>query len=91
VYDALVVGVADENYGQSVTAVIQARGDHQPEVEEIRSFLRSSLSGYKLPRAVTYVDQIPRSATGKALFGSVSQDLILQSPVPVLSVTAPHA
>ena len=32
-----------------------------------------------------------RSATGKALFGSVSQDLILQSPVPVLAVTAPHA
>lgn len=32
-----------------------------------------------------------RSATGKALFGSVSQDLILQSPIPVLSVTAPHA
>jgi len=66
VYDVLVVGVADENYGQAVTAVIQARGDHQPDVEELRSFLRASLSGYKLPRAVTYVEQIPRSATGKA-------------------------
>ncbi len=66
VYDVLVVGVADENYGQSVSAVIQPRGENRPSVEELRAFLRADLSGYKLPRAVTYVDEIPRSATGKA-------------------------
>jgi acyl-CoA synthetase (AMP-forming)/AMP-acid ligase II len=66
VYDALVVGVADENYGQAVSAVIQARGENKPSVEELRTFLREHLSGYKLPRSVTYVDEIPRSATGKA-------------------------
>ena len=66
VYDALVVGVADENYGQAVSAVIQPRGEHKPDIEELRAFLRTSLSGYKLPRSVTFVDQIPRSATGKA-------------------------
>jgi 3-oxocholest-4-en-26-oate---CoA ligase len=66
VYDVLVVGVADENYGQAVSAVIQARGEVRPEVEELRAFLRATLSGYKLPRSVTYVDEIPRSATGKA-------------------------
>jgi acyl-CoA synthetase (AMP-forming)/AMP-acid ligase II len=81
VYDALVVGVADENYGQSVTAVIQARGDHRPDVEEIRSFLRSTLSGYKLPRSVTYVDQIPRSATGKANYPK-ARELATQAPAP---------
>jgi acyl-CoA synthetase (AMP-forming)/AMP-acid ligase II len=66
VYDALVVGVVDDKYGQAVTAVIQARGDHEPSTEEIREFLRPMLSGYKLPRAITYVPEIPRSATGKA-------------------------
>lgn len=66
VYDALVVGVVDDKYGQAVTAVVQARGDAQPTTEEIREFLRPMLSGYKLPRAVTYVSEIPRSATGKA-------------------------
>ena len=66
VYDVLVVGVADENYGQAVSAVVQARGDHRPDVEELRAFLRPTLSGYKLPRSVTFVDEIPRSATGKA-------------------------
>ena len=66
VYDALVVGVVDDKYGQAVTAVIQPRGEAQPTTEEIRVFLRPMLSGYKLPRSVTYVEEIPRSATGKA-------------------------
>jgi acyl-CoA synthetase (AMP-forming)/AMP-acid ligase II len=66
VYDALVVGVADENYGQAVSAVIQPRGGARPSLEDLRAFLRQHLSGYKLPRSVTYVEEIPRSATGKA-------------------------
>lgn len=66
VYDVLVVGVLDENYGQAVSAVVQSRGENEPTLEELRGFLRSMLSGYKLPRSVTYVPEIPRSATGKA-------------------------
>jgi acyl-CoA synthetase (AMP-forming)/AMP-acid ligase II len=66
VYDALVVGLTDENYGQAVSAVVQVRGEDRPSVEELRTFLRPMLSGYKLPRSVTYVTEIPRSATGKA-------------------------
>ena len=68
VYDVLVVGVPDEKYGQSVTAVIQPREDAEVELEDLRSFLRASLSGYKLPRAMTLVDEIPRNATGKAQY-----------------------
>ncbi|MCW2849661.1 MAG: AMP-dependent synthetase and ligase [Marmoricola sp.] len=68
VYDVLVVGVPDEKYGQSVTAVIQPRDDAGLELGELRDFLRSSLSGYKLPRAITIVDEIPRNATGKAQY-----------------------
>ncbi len=68
VYDVLVVGVPDEKYGQSVTAVIQPREDAQVELEDLRNFLRASLSGYKLPRAMTLVDEIPRNATGKAQY-----------------------
>jgi acyl-CoA synthetase (AMP-forming)/AMP-acid ligase II len=66
VFDVLVVGIADENYGQQVAAVVQPREGARPELEDLRGFLRSSLSGYKLPRKVTLVDEIPRHATGKA-------------------------
>lgn len=66
VYDALVVGVLDDTYGQAVSAVVQVRGEHEPALEELRDHLRPILSGYKLPRSVTYVPEIPRNATGKA-------------------------
>ncbi len=68
VYDVLVVGIPDEKYGQSVTAVIQPRDDAAIELDDLRSFLRASLSGYKLPRAITLVAEIPRNATGKAQY-----------------------
>lgn len=66
VYDCLVVGLPDETYGQQVSAVIQPRGEARPSLEDLRTYLREHLSGYKLPRSLTYVDEIPRSATGKA-------------------------
>ena len=68
VYDVLVVGVPDEKYGQSVTAVIQPREESTVELEDLRSYLRAHLSGYKLPRAITLVEEIPRNATGKAQY-----------------------
>jgi 3-oxocholest-4-en-26-oate---CoA ligase len=66
VYDALVVGLPDEKFGQQVSAVVQPRGDARPGLEDLRTYLREHLSGYKLPRSVTFVEEIPRSATGKA-------------------------
>jgi 3-oxocholest-4-en-26-oate---CoA ligase len=83
VYDVLVVGVADENYGQAVSAVIQARGENHPTLEDLRTFLRASLSGYKLPRSVTYVPEIPRSATGKANYPRARELAGQASPPPV--------
>jgi len=68
VYDVLVVGLPDERYGQAVAAVVELREGHTLELEELRAFLRRDLSGYKLPRALTIVEQVPRNATGKAQY-----------------------
>jgi 3-oxocholest-4-en-26-oate---CoA ligase len=68
VYDCLVVGIPDEKYGQAVAAVAELRENQSLELEELRTFLRASLSGYKLPRAMTLVDEIPRNAAGKAQY-----------------------
>ena len=73
VYDVLVVGVPDEKYGQAVTAVVQPREGATPELEELRTFLRKSLSGYKLPRSMTLVDEVPRHATGKANYPKAAE------------------
>jgi 3-oxocholest-4-en-26-oate---CoA ligase len=68
VYDVLVVGVPDEKYGSAVAAVVHAREGETVTLDDLRSFLRSKLSGYKLPRSITLVDEIPRNAAGKAQY-----------------------
>ncbi|MCW2844377.1 MAG: AMP-dependent synthetase and ligase, partial [Nocardioides sp.] len=67
-YDVLVVGVPDDKYGQAVAAVVELRDGTTLELDDLRAFLRAHLSGYKLPRALTIVDQIPRNASGKAQY-----------------------
>jgi 3-oxocholest-4-en-26-oate---CoA ligase len=78
VYDCLVVGVPDEKYGQAVAVVVELREGASLELEELREFLRASLSGYKLPRAMTVVPEIPRNATGKAQYPR-AKEMVLQS------------
>jgi 3-oxocholest-4-en-26-oate---CoA ligase len=60
--------VPDEKYGQAVAAVVELREGETVDLEELRAFLRQHLSGYKLPRSLTVVPQIPRNATGKAQY-----------------------
>jgi len=78
VYDVLVVGIPDEKYGQAVAAAVQLREDATLELPELRDFLREFLSGYKLPRAMTLVPEIPRNATGKAQYPR-AKELVLAS------------
>jgi acyl-CoA synthetase (AMP-forming)/AMP-acid ligase II len=73
VYDVLVVGLPDEKYGQTVAAVVQPRDGQKVELEDLRTFLRAHLSGYKLPRVLTLVDEIPRNATGKAQYPAAKE------------------
>jgi acyl-CoA synthetase (AMP-forming)/AMP-acid ligase II len=76
VYDCLVVGIPDEKYGQSVAAVIQPREGQTVELDELRDFLREHLSGYKLPRTLALVEEIPRNATGKAQYPRAKEMLL---------------
>jgi len=73
VYDALVIGLPDEKFGQCVAAVVQLRDGEQLSLEDLREFLRTSLSGYKLPRALTVVAEVPRNATGKAQYPAAKE------------------
>ncbi len=65
VFDALVIGVADERWGQRVAAVLQCRGGARPTLDELRPVLSQEISSYKLPRSLWFVDEIKRSPAGK--------------------------
>jgi acyl-CoA synthetase (AMP-forming)/AMP-acid ligase II len=67
VFDAIVVGVPDETYGQRVAAVVQLRdGAEDPGLEQFQAHARERIAGYKVPRQVTVVDAVQRTAVGKA-------------------------
>ncbi len=66
VWDALVVGVPDERFGERVTAVVSARPGHVIDEPAVIAFARHRLAGYKMPRRVIVVDTVRRAANGKA-------------------------
>lgn len=66
VFDALVVGVPDERWGQRVAAVVAVRPDvERPTLDEIVLACRKEIAGYKVPRSVWFVDEIKRNPAGK--------------------------
>lgn len=66
VVDANVVGVPDPKWGAAVTAVVQLTDGATPADSDLVDALRSTLSGYKLPKHVIRVDKLFRSPNGKS-------------------------
>ncbi|NUS57566.1 MAG: acyl-CoA synthetase [Streptomycetaceae bacterium] len=66
VYDAIVVGVPHERWGQTVAVVVQLRaGSAEPTLEGIQEHCRTKIAGYKVPRVLRFVDETRRTPTGK--------------------------
>ncbi|POM26499.1 Long-chain-fatty-acid--CoA ligase FadD19 [Actinomadura rubteroloni] len=66
VYDAVVVGLPDERFGQRVAAVVAPRPGTSPTLDELTEHCRGRLAGYKLPRQIVLVDEVQRTAVGKS-------------------------
>ena len=65
VFDAVVIGVPDERFGERVVAVVQPRVGTAPSLEALQEHCRTHIAGYKVPRKLTVVDAIVRSPAGK--------------------------
>jgi len=71
VNDALVLGVKNEKWGQSITAVVQlAPGSHLDELE-LREFSRQHLAAYKIPKRILQKENLERAPNGKADYKSI--------------------
>jgi long-chain acyl-CoA synthetase len=67
VAEAAVVGVAHAELGEDVAAFVTLRPGAPASPEELVAFCRERLAGYKYPRRITIVSELPKSATGKIL------------------------
>jgi acyl-CoA synthetase (AMP-forming)/AMP-acid ligase II len=65
VYDAVVVGIPDERWGQRVVAVVQPRDGATPTLDDLQAHCRTKLAGFKVPRELHLVDLVQRSPSGK--------------------------
>jgi len=65
--EAAVFGVADDDFGQRLKAVVVVRDGRELGAAEIKAYVKSNLAGYKVPRDVEFVDELPRTSTGKVL------------------------
>ena len=65
VLDAKVVAVADPDFGQRLRAFIVASCDPPPAERDLKEHIATELSRSRVPRDLIYVDEIPRTATGK--------------------------
>ncbi len=75
--DALVVGVPDEKWGQSVTGLVELRGGAALDEIAIREHVRKHLAGYKTPKRLIAVPRMLRAPNGKADYKG-ARDLALQ-------------
>ncbi len=63
--DVAVFGIPDPDMGQSIKAVIEAVPGTTPDIADILTFVRGQLAGFKIPKSIDVVDQLPREASGK--------------------------
>src|SRR5205085_11725768 len=67
VEEATVIGVPNARWGEAVKALVVRRPGAAVTADELVAFAREQLAGYKLPRSVDFVEELPRTPTGKVL------------------------
>jgi acyl-CoA synthetase (AMP-forming)/AMP-acid ligase II len=71
VAEAAVLGVDDDQYGQRLVAFVVLTDGAATTTDELKAHVRENLANYKVPRAITVLDELPRGSTGKIVRGEL--------------------
>ncbi len=75
VHEVVVVGSDDPQWGQIIVAVVVPERGAEPDVEELREFVRKTLRGSRTPDRIEIIDQLPTTDTGKVLRREIIRQL----------------
>jgi acyl-coenzyme A synthetase/AMP-(fatty) acid ligase len=67
VAEAAVIGRADREWQEAVTAVVVPSGDREPSAADLQAHCASRLAGHKVPKRFEFVSELPRTASGKLI------------------------
>jgi len=65
--EVAVIGVADERFGQRLRAFVVLGGGRSADEDELKAHVKRNLAGYKVPREIVFIEELPRNSTGKIL------------------------
>lgn len=65
VLDCAIVGIPDKTNGEAVAAFIVPKRDSSLSEKDLKIYLGSKITGYKFPKIIEFVSELPRTATGK--------------------------
>jgi fatty-acyl-CoA synthase len=75
IQEACVIGARDAYRGETVKAVIVLRKEHQnASAQEITDWARGKMAAFKVPRVVEFVDELPRTASGKIFWRQLQEE-----------------
>lgn len=65
IYEAAAVGIPDEEWGEQIKAVVVLKPGHTASAEDILAFCAQGLPGFKRPRSVDFINELPKNPNGK--------------------------
>jgi acyl-CoA synthetase (AMP-forming)/AMP-acid ligase II len=74
VNDVAAIGVDDEDFGQRLKAFVVLESGKKATEDELKGYVKKNLAGFKVPREIEFIDELPRNATGKVVKRELVED-----------------
>lgn len=75
VLEAAIIGLPDEEWGEIVTAVISTKPGREVTGQELTDYCSEFMAGYKKPRKIVFLDELPKNPSGKILKRVLREEL----------------
>lgn len=73
IQEACVIGIPDEQRGETAKALVVLREGEEVSAEDIIEWAKGEMAAYKYPRQIEFIDELPKSGSGKILWRELQE------------------